>query len=150
MSNPPAEYAGKPLPEVRITTTRLLNAETTEKVLNGFEKIEHIRQINISGESLPRLINSGPNKGLDNKHSQRSVIQIVCKNDDGETVVRDVELTSAVGFFFIELNVENEKMLDETVGKIQAVCEAHIEHGFNLDVGRYSKYKPTLKDYRGV
>jgi len=150
MSNPPAEYAGKPLPEVRITTTRLLNAETTEKVLNGLEKIEHIRQINISGESLPKLINSGPNKGLDNKHSQRSVIQIVCKNDEGESVVKDVELTSSVGFFFIELSVENEKMLDETVGKIQAVCDAHIEHGFNLDVGRYSKYKPTLKDYRGV
>ena len=150
MSKPPAEYAGVSLPEVRITTNRLLSAETTEKVLNGFEKIEHIRQINISGESLPRLINSGPNKGLDNNHSQRSVVKIASINDEGETVVRDVELTCLVGFFFIELSVENEEMLDETVGYIKAVCDAHIEHGFNLDIGRYSKYRPTLRDYRGV
>lgn len=140
-SNPPAEYAGAPLPEVRITTTRLLFAETTEKVLNGFEEIEHIRQVTMSGESLPRKINSGPNKGLDNNHTQRRTIKVGGK---------DVELTTLVGNFFIELDVEDDMVLDETVGKIKAVCDAHIEHGFNLEIGRYSKYRPTLTDYRGV
>ncbi len=140
-SNPPAEYAGVPLPEVRITTNRLLSAETTEKVLNAFEEIEHIRQINVSGESLPSKINSGPNKGLDNNHTQRRFVKIGGK---------EVELTKLVGNFFIELDVEDDKVLEETVGKIKAVCDENIEHGFNLEIGRYSKYRPTLNDYRGV
>lgn len=141
MSKPPAEYAGIPLPEVRVTTNRLLSAETTEKILNGLEEIENIRQINITGESLPRMINSGPNKGLENKHSQRRIIKV------GD---REVELAFLVGTFYVELSVDNEEMLEKTAGEIEALCNAHIEHGFALQIGRYSKYRPTLRDYRGV
>ena len=141
MLKPPAGYAGKPLPEVRIVTNRLLGADTTEKVLNGLNEIEYIRQIHFSGESLPEKIGSGPNKGLDNKHTQRRMIT-VCGND--------LELRHMVGSFFIELNVENEEMLEDTAGKIKDVFDAHIEHGFTIDIGRYSKYRPSLRDYRGV
>ncbi|MGI5964513.1 MAG: methyl-coenzyme M reductase operon protein D [Candidatus Methanomethylophilaceae archaeon] len=138
---PPTEYAGVPLPEVRVVTNRLLNAETTEKVLNGLEKIENIRQVNVSGESLPAKINSGPNKGLDNNHPQRRIINV-----SG----REVELRCQVGYFFIELEVEDEEALDAAVEKIKAVCDEHIEHGFSIDLGRYSKYRTSLNDYKGV
>ncbi len=138
---PPADYAGVPLPEVRVVTNRLLNAETTEKILNDFEKIDNIRQINISGESLPVKINSGPNKGLDNNHFQRRVIKVAG---------REVELTCQVGYFYIELEVEDEKTLEATIGKIKAVCDKHVEHGFNIDLGRFSKYRTSLTDYKGV
>ena len=141
MLKPPAEYAGKPLPEVRITTNRLLGAETTEKVLNDLNEIEYIRQIHLSGESLPKTINSGPNKVLDNNHTQRRMITVCGK---------EMELRHMVGSFYIELNVENEEMLEETAGKIKEVFDANIEHGFTLDIGRYSKYRPSLRDYRGV
>ncbi|HKM09140.1 MAG TPA: methyl-coenzyme M reductase operon protein D [Candidatus Methanomethylophilaceae archaeon] len=141
MSKPPAEYAGIPLPEVRVTTNRFLNAETTEKVLNGLEGVENIRQINITGKSLPSKINSGPNKGLDNKHSERRTIKVGDK---------EVELTYLVGSFYIELGVDNEEMLEKAAGEIEAICAAHIEHGYSLQIGRYSKYRPSLRDYRGV
>ena len=52
-SAPAADYAGVPLPEVQIVTNRLLSAETTEKVLNALDSITGIRQINMTGESLP-------------------------------------------------------------------------------------------------
>jgi methyl-coenzyme M reductase subunit D len=139
LSEPTVEYAGIPLPEVEIFSNILLGAETTEKVLNGLDKIENIRQINMTGESLPKNLNSGPAKGLPNNHSERKVIKV-----GG----RDVELKYQVGAFYIELDVENEEMLDEAVRKINAVCEANMPRGFSLTVGRYSKYRKTLRDYK--
>ncbi len=138
-SAPAADYAGVPLPEVRIITNRLLGAETTEKVLNALDTIPDIRQINMTGESLPKTINSGPGKGLPNNHSERRVIKVGSK---------DVELRYLVGGFYIELEVNDEVMLDQRLEEIKEACNATIEHGYTLQVGRYSKYKPTLHDYR--
>ena len=44
----------------------------------------------------------------------------------------------------------DEQMLDERLEDIKAACNATIEHGYTLQVGRYSKYKPTLHDYRSA
>ena len=138
---PAADYAGKPLPEVQIMTNRLLSAETTEKVLNALDVIPNIRQINMTGESIPRMINSGPAKGLANNHTEHQTITV-----GG----REVELKYLVGAFYIELDVEDEEILDVRLEQIKAACNEHIEHGYNLQVGRYSKYKPTLHDYRSA
>ncbi|QHK17882.1 methyl-coenzyme M reductase operon protein D [Methanomassiliicoccaceae archaeon DOK] len=138
-SAPAADYAGVPLPEVQILTNRLLSAETTEKVLNALDIIPNIRQINMTGESLPKTINSGPGKGLPNNHSERKVIHV-----GGQ----EVELRYLVGGFYIELDVEDEETLDKRLEEIKEACNATIEHGYTLQVGRYSKYKPTLHDYR--
>jgi methyl-coenzyme M reductase subunit D len=140
-NEPTVDYAGVPLPEVRIMTNRLLSADTTEKVLNAMTAVEHIRQINMTGESIPRTINNGPGKGLDNNHSERKVIAF-----NG----REVELRHLVGAFIIELEVEDEDMLEDTVASIRKVCDDTIPFGYNLDVGRYSKYRPSLHDYRGA
>ena len=138
-SAPPTDYAGVPLPEVMIITNRLLNADTTEKVLNALESVPNIRQINLTGESIPKTINSGPGKGLPNNHSEHKVIRVKGK---------DIELRYLVGGFLVELEVDDDEALDARVEEIKAVCNATIEHGYSLQVGRYSKYKPTLHDYR--
>lgn len=139
VSNQPADYAGVPLPEVAIITNRLLSADNTEVILNKLELIEGVRQINMTGESVPKTINSGPGKGLPNNHTERKVIHV-----NG----REIELRYIVGAFYIELDVEDEKELDAKLEEIKAVCDECIEFGYNLHVGRYSKYKPTLHDYR--
>ena len=136
---PAADYAGVPLPEVQIITNRLLGADTTEAVLNALDVIADIRQINMTGESLPKNINSGPAKGLPNNHTERKVIKV-----GGQ----DVELRYLVGAFYIELAVDDEATLDAGIEEIKAACDRTIEHGYTLTVGRFSKYKPTLHDYR--
>ncbi len=138
---PAADYAGVPLPEVQIITNRLLSADTTEKVLNALDVISGIRQINMTGESLPKTINSGPGKGLANNHSERKIIHV-----GGQ----EVELRYLVGGFYIELEVEDEAELDAKLEEIKAACNSTIEHGYSLQVGRYSKYRPTLHDYRSA
>jgi len=139
LSEPTVEYAGIPLPEVEIFSHVLLSAETTEKVLNALDPIDHIRQINMTGESVPKTLNSGPAKGMPNNHSERKVIKV-----GG----RDVELKYLVGAFYIELDVEDEEMLEEAKEKIRSACEATMPRGFDLAVGRYSKYRKTLRDYK--
>ncbi len=138
---PTADYAGIPLPEVRILTTRLLGAETTEKVLRALEPVPYIRQINMTGESIPAVIGNGPAKGLPNNHTERTMIKFNGK---------DVELRHLVGAFFLELEVTDEETLDETVALIRKICDKAIPFGYTIDVGRFSKYKPSMHDYRGA
>jgi len=141
MPKPPVDYANVPLPEVRIMTNRLLSAKTTEAVLNAIDPIQHIRQVNMTGESLPAVIGSGPGKGLPNNHTERKVINVAG---------REVELRCLVGAFYIELEVDDADMLEATVKEIRSACESTIPDGFSLEIGRYSKYKPSLNDYRSA
>jgi len=138
--NSQASYAGVPLPEVRISTQRLLLAETTEKVLNAIVTVKDIRQINLKGESLPATINSGPNRGIVNNHSERRMIKYGDK---------EIELKHLVGDFYIELAVENEEQLKARVDELDAAVKPILKDiGYGIDVGRYSKYRPTLHDYK--
>lgn len=133
-------YAGVPLPEVRLSTQRLLMADTTEKVLNALLVVKDIRQINLKGESLPASINSGPNRGIANNHSERKMIKYGDKQ---------IELRHLVGDFYIELAVENEEQLEQRVKEIDAAVKPILgDIGYGIDVGRYSKYRPTLHDYK--
>ena len=135
-----ASYAGVPLPEVRISTQRLLMAETTEKVLNAIMAVKDIRQINLKGESLPKTINSGPNRGIANNHSERRMIKYGDK---------EIELKHLVGDFYVELAVENEEQLEARVKELDAAVKPILDDiGYSIDVGRYSKYRPTLHDYK--
>ncbi len=137
------EYAGVPLPQVRIMTDRLLSPETTESVLNALAAdqfiIDHIRRIDITGENLPGKIGSGPAKGLDNNHSGRKVIHF------GKD---EILLTKAVGDFYLELLVKDEEEQNEVVEHIKSVCSRTIPFGYSLAIGRYSKYRSTLSDMR--
>lgn len=141
MSSPTVDYANVPLPEVRVMTNRLLSAETTEKILCSIDKLENLRQINMSGENLPRTINNGPAKGNLNNHTERKIINV-----NGQ----EVELHCLVGAFYIELSVSDEEELESTVGKIRAAFDETIPDGYTIDIGRYSKYRPSLHDYRSA
>ena len=138
-ANSDPNYAGVPLPEVWIQYERLLKADSTEKILNALTGVDKIRQINLKGESLPATINSGPNKGIANNHSERKIIKF------GD---QEVELKHLVGDFYIELAVEDQDELDAKVKEIDAAIKDVVPFGYNIQVGRYSKYRPSLHDYR--
>ncbi len=141
MPSPTVEYANIPLPEVRVMTHRLLSAETTEKILCSLDKIGDIRQINMCGENLPRTISNGPAKGNLNNHTERKIINV-----NG----RDVELHCLVGAFYIELPFIDEEEINATVAKIKDAFDETIPDGYTVDINRYSKYRPSLHDYRSA
>jgi methyl-coenzyme M reductase subunit D len=126
-----------PLPEVLIFPHRLLSADTTEKLLNRVYEVPHVRQINVSGEGLPAKVTSGPHAGLPVEHPQRKVITVKGK---------EVELTLQVGRIFVEIDdIDN---LQGALDEIEKICQEILTFGFNLEVGRYSKYRPTVTDYK--
>ena len=136
------EYTGLMLPQVRITTVRLLAAATTEMVLNALAQNEtilsHVRRFDIKGENLPKTINNGPHRGIENNHSERRLIRF------GNS---EFELTKAVGDFFLELLVKDEEEMNAVVEEIKSVCNEVVPFGYTLTVGRYTKYRSTISDY---
>jgi methyl-coenzyme M reductase subunit D len=126
-----------PLPEILIFPARLLKAETTEKLLNSVYEVPHVRHVTVSGESLPSTLSSGPGKGLVNENTERRKITV-----KGE----EIELRLAVGRIFVE--VEDIDFVDEVLADVEKICKDQLPFGFNLEVGRYSKFKPTVTDYK--
>lgn len=126
-----------PLPEILIFPNRLLKAETTEKLLNRIYEVPHVRQVNIAGEGLPAMLSSGPNKGLPNEHPERRVITVKGKQ---------VELRLLVGRVFVE--IDDIDYVQPALEEIDSICTELLPFGFNLEVGRYSKFRPTVTDYR--
>jgi methyl-coenzyme M reductase subunit D len=125
-----------PLPEILIFPNRLLKAETTETLLNRVYEVPHVRQVNIAGEGLPAVLGSGPGKGLPNEHLERRVITVKGKQ---------VELRLLVGRVFVE--IDDIDHVQQALEAIEKICIDILPFGFNLEVGRYSKYKPTVTDY---
>lgn len=126
-----------PLPEIQIFPSRLLSAASTEKLLNRLRKIEHVRQINVHGESLPEKVTYGPATGIEVHHPERRVIDV-----DGE----QMELKVQVGRVLVE--VDDIDHVQEVLEKIEEVCEEILPFDFYLEVGRYSKFRPTVTDYK--
>lgn len=128
-----------PLPEILIFPARLLKAETTEKLLNSVYEVPHVRHVTVSGESLPSTLTSGPGKGLDNEHPERRKIKVKGS---------EIELRLLVGRVFVE--VEDVDFVDEVMAKVEEICKELLPFGFSLEVGRYSKFKPTVTDYKKI
>ena len=126
-----------PLPEVMVVPARLLSASTTEKLVNKIRKVRNVRQITVSGEDLPSKVSWGPGKGLRIDHDERREI-----NYGG----REMELTVQVGRIFAE--IDDIDRVQKAVKEIEAICEEFLPFGFQLEVGRYSKYRPTVTDYK--
>jgi methyl-coenzyme M reductase subunit D len=125
-----------PLPEIMVMPSRLLSADTTEKLINSLYKVKHVRQITCQGESLPEKITIGPAAGLPVNHPERKKIMVKGK---------ETELRILVGRIFVEIDdIDNVK---EALKQIEAICEEMLPMGFDLEVGRYSKFKPTVTDY---
>jgi len=128
-----------PLPEILIFPARLLKAETTEKLLNAVYEVPHVRHVTVSGESLPSTLTSGPGKGMVNEHPERRKITVKGS---------EIELRLLVGRVFVE--VEDVDFVDEVMAKVEVICKELLPFGFSLEVGRYSKFKPTVTDYKKI
>ena len=125
-----------PLPEIMIMPTRLLSASTTEKLLNRIYEVQHVRQVNCQGEGLPSMVSSGPAAGIINEHPERQKIKVQGK---------ETQLTIQVGRLFVE--IDDIDHVQNAMAKIEKICEELFPFGFTLEVGRYSKFKPTTTDY---
>lgn len=125
-----------PLPEIQIMPNRLLGAETTEKVLNKIYKVKHVRQVTCQGENLPRKVTSGAGAGLDVNHPERKKINVNGK---------ETELWVQVGRIFVE--VDDLDNVQKVLKEVEKICKEMFPYGFTLEIGRYSKFKPTVSDY---
>jgi len=120
-------------PQCRIVTERLLNPETTERLLNQILTVPGIRRMVLNGPRLPATITYGPAKGIANPHSMRKTIH-----------VRDQELELQVHVGTILLELENR----EVIPALQAACESVLtDFTFRIQEGRYMKTEPSLVDY---
>lgn len=126
-----------PLPEILIFPNRLLSAETAEKLLNRVYDVPNVRQVNLSGEGIPAKVGSGPAQGLPVEHEGRKVISVKG---------REIELRLLVGRVFVE--IDDIDHVEKAIKAIDAICQELLPHGYNLEVGRYSKYRPTVTDYK--
>jgi methyl-coenzyme M reductase subunit D len=132
----PSTPEAVPLPEIMIMPSRLLHATTTEKLINRIYEVKHVRQITCQGEGLPEKITLGPAAGLPVNHPERKKIKVKGK---------ETELRVLVGRVFVEIDdIDNVK---EALSEIEIICEELLPFGFDLEVGRYSKFKPTVTDY---
>jgi methyl-coenzyme M reductase subunit D len=50
-----------------------------------------------------------------------------------------------VGRVFVEVDdIDNVQYVTE---KLEEICEEVLPFGFTMEIGRYSKFKPTVSDY---
>ena len=120
-------------PQCRISTERLLNPETTERLLNKLVVIPGIRRMILNGPRLPATVTYGPAKGLSNPHTMRQKIHA------GN---QELELQVHVGTILLEL--ENR----EIIPALKAACEEVFTNWtFRIQEGRYMKTDPSLADY---
>ncbi|WP_456483027.1 methyl-coenzyme M reductase operon protein D [Methanopyrus kandleri] len=124
-------------PEVQIFPQRLLSADTTEKLLNELlERVEGIGRIVIHGPGLPKAVPFGPARGKPVKHPERRPIEV-----HGEKVPMKVQ----TGQIIVE--IEDEDRLDDIVEEIEEICREILPCDFEVQVGRFTRHKPTVTDY---
>jgi len=58
---------------------------------------------------------------------------------------RETQLTILVGRVFVE--IDDIDHVQTALKEIEKICEDMLPFGFDLEVGRYSKFKPTTTDY---
>jgi len=120
-------------PQCRIITERLLNPETTEKLLNKVVSVAGIRRMVLNGPRLPETIPYGPAKGQANPHPMRKTIRV------GD---QDVALNVHVGTVLLE--VENRDVISALKAAIEPVF---TDFTFRIQEGKYMKTAPSLVDY---
>jgi len=120
-------------PQCRIDTERLLNPETTERLLNKIVSIPGIRRMVLNGPRLPSTVTYGPAKGLANPHSMRKTIHVV-----------DQELELQVHVGTVLLEVENRDVIPALKAAIEPVF---TDFSFWIKEGRFMKTEPSLVDY---
>jgi methyl-coenzyme M reductase subunit D len=108
--------------DIEIFPHRLLNADTTEKLLNHLDKVEGVKRMVIHGPRLPPV---------ETGHPDRKVITI-----KGE----EVDLQVKTGRILMEVE---EKSLEE----IKEICEEYLPFGYNLHIGSFIRKQKTVTDH---
>ncbi len=120
-------------PQCRIITERLLNPETTEKLLNKVVSVAGVRRMVLNGPRLPATIPYGPAKGQANPHPMRKAIHV------GD---QEIPLQVHVGTVLLEL--ENRDVIPALQAAIEPVF---TDFTFRIQEGKYMKTDPSLTDY---
>jgi len=120
-------------PQCRISTERLLNPETTERLLNKIVAIPGIRRMILNGPRLPPTVPYGPSKGLDNPHEMRRKIHVG---------YQEIELQVHVGTILLEFECR-----DIIPALKSAVGEVITNFSFRIQEGKFMKTEPSLVDY---
>jgi len=120
-------------PQCRIITERLLNPETSERLLNRVVSVPGILRMVLNGPRLPATVPYGPAKGLPNPHPMRQTIKV------GD---QELELQVHVGTVLLELESR------DVIPALQAAIEpVFTDFTFRIQEGRYMKTEPSLVDY---
>src|SRR5512137_88331 len=120
-------------PQCRIVTERLLNPETTERLLNQICSVAGVRRMVLNGPRLPATVTYGPAKGLANPHTMRKMIHV------GD---QELELQVHVGTILLE--IENR----DIIPALQTACKpVFTDYSFYIQEGRFMKTEPSLTDY---
>jgi methyl-coenzyme M reductase subunit D len=120
-------------PQCRISTERLLNPETTERLLNKIVAIPGIRRMILNGPRLPAKVPYGPAKGMDNPHPMRQKIHVG---------TQELELQVHVGTILLELESR------DIIPALKSACEEALTNfSFRIQEGRFMKTEPSLVDY---
>ena len=121
--------------DVKIFPYRLLKPQTTEKILNGIMELDGVLRILVNGNSLPKVVNYGPAKGLPVNHEDRKVIGV--KNDN-------FELCVSVGELIITVKYEEH---ENFVEKIDALLKDTLTMDYDIKTGIFTKTDITVSDY---
>jgi methyl-coenzyme M reductase subunit D len=120
-------------PQCRIITERLLNPETTERLLNKVVSVAGVRRMVLNGPRLPATVPYGPSKGIANPHPMRKTIRV------GD---QEVPLQVHVGTVLLELESR------DVIPALQAAVEpVFTNFTFRIQEGRFMKTEPSLVDY---
>ena len=120
-------------PQCRISTERLLNPETTERLLNAIIAIPGIRRMVLNGPRLPATVPYGPAKGIANPHPMRKTIHV------GD---QPLELQVHVGTVLLELECR------EVIPALKTAIEPIFTNfTFRIQEGKFMKTSPSLVDY---
>jgi len=120
-------------PQCRIITERLLNPETTERLLNKVVSVAGVRRMVLNGPRLPLTVPYGPAKGQANPHPMRKTIH-----------VGDQEIPLQVHVGTVLLEIENKDVIPALKTAIEPVF---TDFTFRIQEGKYMKTEPSLTDY---
>jgi methyl-coenzyme M reductase subunit D len=112
--------------DIEVFPYRILGADTTEKLLNGIERLDAVKRTVIQGPRLP------PKDTNENS-----------KYDDRRNITvngKELELKIKTGRIFVEIS--NEANIDE----IKKICSDHLPFGFDINVGKYIRTQRTVSD----
>lgn len=120
-------------PQCRIVPMRMLNPETTKKLLDNLVTVPGIRRILLNGQNLPLAVPYGPARGTKNPHSMRKTIRVL---------ENEIDLHIQVGT--ITLEVEDRNVIE----KIREICNTFfVNFSCYVQEGRFMKSEPSLVDY---